>query len=75
MIDSGCSPLLHSLNPALTNGQVTAVHAGGLAESAGLRVNDKITEVNRQDAGVQQLSKLLPKDKMLPITLKVVRLG
>ena len=51
------------------------MHAGGLAESAGLRVNDKITEVNRQDAGVQQLSKLLPKDKMLPITLKVVRLG
>ena len=56
------------------NNQVTAVHAGGLAASAGLQVDDRIIEVNAKDTGVEPFASLLPKDETLPVRLKIVRM-
>ena len=67
-------PRTRTTAPALTNGQVTAVHAGGLAARAGLLVDDRIVEVNSKDTGIETFASLLPKDETRPIRLKIVRM-
>jgi hypothetical protein len=56
------------------NAQVTAVHAGGLAASAGLLVGDSIVEVNEKDPGTEPFASLLPRDETVAIRLRIVRM-
>ena len=49
------------------------MHAGGLAEAAGLMAGDMILEVNGKVTSFERVGNLLPKDKTQPIKLKVSR--
>jgi hypothetical protein len=65
---------VNGLGIALQGLTVTEVHVGGAAAREGVQVGDVIVQVNGKDAAkAGVLSTLLPKDKMQPVKLRLMR--
>ena len=62
-----------SLGIAMAGNLVTEVKKGGAGEKAGLLVGDHINEVQGKDTGLASFGSLLPKDKELPIKMRLTR--
>ncbi len=56
------------------NNEITKIVKKGLADGVGMKVGDRILEVNGKDTGLEAFAKLLPKDKSVPLKLRLVRM-
>ena len=63
-----------SLGIAMSGNVVSAVHAGGGGDKAGLAVGDYVNEVNGYDTHLSSFGSLLPKDKESPVKMRLTRM-